>query len=230
MLIRLPALITQGEILSMNEQVHYYKLRAKEYEAIYQKPERQSDLIEIKEYLSQQFRGQDVLEIACGTGYWTQILAASAEKILATDINSTVLDIAMAKNYAPAKVRFHVQDLFSLLEPKQLHEGLFGGFIFSHISRAQWQQFFTLCLSQIQKGSTMIFLDNRYVEGSSTPICRTDEDGNTYQIRRLRSGDVFEIMKNFPTEKDVKRCLAQKVEHWEWKTWKHYWLLQCRKR
>ncbi|NET31701.1 MAG: methyltransferase domain-containing protein [Cyanothece sp. SIO1E1] len=214
----------------MNEQIRYYKLRAKEYEAIYQKPERQHDLSRIREYLSQQFKDQEILEIACGTGYWTQILATSAHKILATDINSEVLDIAKHKSYTPAKVKFQVQDLFRLREPKYLHGGLFGGFILSHISRSQWQQFFTLCLSQIQKGSTMIFLDNRYVAGSSTPISKTDQDHNTYQIRRLRSGEVFEIMKNFPTESDIKQCLAQSIEDWEWKTWKHYWLLQCKKR
>jgi hypothetical protein len=45
-----------------------------------------------------------------------------------------------------------------------------------------------------------VLLDNLYVPGSSTPISRTDETGDTYQLRALASGETFEVLKNFPTE------------------------------
>ena len=44
-----------------------------------------------------------------------------------------------------------------------------------------------------------MFLDNNYVEGSSTPIARRDSDGNTFQKRTLEDGAEFEVLKNFPT-------------------------------
>ena len=42
-------------------------------------------------------------------------------------------------------------------------------------------------------------LDNQYVLGSSTPISRTDAEGNTYQTRPLKDGSSHEVLKNFPT-------------------------------
>jgi len=43
-------------------------------------------------------------------------------------------------------------------------------------------------------------MDNRYVDGSSTPISERDADGNTYQRRRLADGSDNRVLKNFPTE------------------------------
>ena len=38
-------------------------------------------------------------------------------------------------------------------------------------------------------------IDNRYVEGSSTPIIRRDRFGNTYQERVLRDGTRHEVLR-----------------------------------
>lgn len=53
----------------------------------------------------------------------------------------------------------------------------------------------------------MVFCDNRYVEGSSTPIAREDVAGNTYQLRCLANGGEHEILKNFPSAADLDRVL-----------------------
>jgi hypothetical protein len=53
----------------------YYERRAAEYDAIYDKPERQDDLEELKVRLRELFAGRTVLEIAAGTGCWTQHIA-----------------------------------------------------------------------------------------------------------------------------------------------------------
>ncbi|MBU4486623.1 MAG: hypothetical protein KKD38_06805 [Candidatus Delongbacteria bacterium] len=50
----------------------YYAERAKEHDKVYLKPERQEDIKKIHEYLKDAFAGMNVLEVACGTRYWTQ--------------------------------------------------------------------------------------------------------------------------------------------------------------
>ena len=80
-----------GKLRNMSEKadlVEYYARRANEYERIYQKPERQTDLASLRKLFRQALAKHDVLEIACGTGYWTQIIAETAKSITATDINS----------------------------------------------------------------------------------------------------------------------------------------------
>ena len=79
--------------------VGYYAKRANEYERIYQKPERQSDLAALNRLLTEIISGHEVLEIACGTGYWTQVISRAATSVTATDINEEVLQIARTKNY-----------------------------------------------------------------------------------------------------------------------------------
>jgi SAM-dependent methyltransferase len=55
--------------MERNTMIDYYEQRAAEYERIYGKPERQVDLRILKEFLSSAFSREDVLEVACGTGY-----------------------------------------------------------------------------------------------------------------------------------------------------------------
>jgi len=58
-----------------------------------------------------------------------------------------------------------------------------------------------------------VFFDNRYVEGSSTPISRRDAQGNTYQARKLDNGSAHEVLKNFPTERElIERASAHGLD------------------
>src|SRR5262245_51295140 len=75
----------------------YYAQRALEYERIYHKPERQADLQELHNLVERTFAGAAVLEVACGTGYWTEVLARSAASVTAVDINEEVLAVARSK-------------------------------------------------------------------------------------------------------------------------------------
>ena len=65
-------------------QEEYYKQRAGEYEKIYQKPERQNEILQCTKILQQIFRDKDVREIACGTGFWTERIAQTANSIFST--------------------------------------------------------------------------------------------------------------------------------------------------
>ncbi len=94
--------------------VLYYRERAREYERIYSKPKRQTDLLLAVQILENAFADKDVFEIACGTGYWTEKISVTAKKVLATDINKTVIEIAKSKKYSPAKVYFQTTDIFNL--------------------------------------------------------------------------------------------------------------------
>ena len=49
-----------------------------------------------------------------------------------------------------------------------------------------------------------MLLDNLFVAGSSTPISERDDDGNTYQTRKLRDGTTHRVLKNFPTESELR--------------------------
>ena len=61
----------------------------------------------------------------------------------------------------------------------------------------------------LQPGLQIVLFDNRFVEGSSTPISRCTETGDTYQDRQLSDGTSFEVLKNFPSAESLSSLLNQ---------------------
>lgn len=201
----------------------YYAQRAAEYEAIYAKPERQADLQTATAMLQDIFRGKTVLEIACGTGYWTHKIAETATNILATDINESVLEIARLKTYPFDNVHFSQADLYNI-QAKPLSESLFGGFIWSHIKLEELPHFMDATHALVQPGGLIVFMDNRYVEGSSTPISEHDLQGNTYQQRVLKDGTAFSVLKNFPDQSALEKTLTGKAQNIQFIQLQYFWI------
>lgn len=205
--------------------IDYYAKRANEYERIYQKPERQNDLEILRNLLRKTLAGNHVLEIACGTGYWTQVAPQTAKTITATDINEEVLQIARSKTYE-CKVNFQMADAFNLNPSPQndFTVGLAAAW-WSHLQRSQIRNFLLHFHRLFPPGSLLVFMDNRFVPGSNTPISRTDDDGNTYQTRKLENGNEYEILKNFPDEKEIRAILGNSAREICWTELTYYWFL-----
>jgi demethylmenaquinone methyltransferase/2-methoxy-6-polyprenyl-1,4-benzoquinol methylase len=70
-----------------------------------------------------------------------------------------------------------------------------------------------------------VFLDNAYVEGSSTPLSRADADGNTYQTRKLDDGSINEVLKNFPTESELRAAVEGLAADVRVDFLRYYWTL-----
>jgi demethylmenaquinone methyltransferase/2-methoxy-6-polyprenyl-1,4-benzoquinol methylase len=198
----------------------YYARRAHEYERIYAKPERQEDLRKLRAFVEETFAGKHVLEVACGTGYWTEVLARSVASVTAVDVNEEVLAIARAKGLGA--VRFECADAYGLPRFSKVFDAGLLAFWWSHIPKARLPSFLTGLHRLFAPGATIVFIDNVYVEGSSTPIARTDADGNTYQIRKLDDGSTHEVLKNFPSEEELREGWSGEVKV-EWLT--YYWIL-----
>jgi demethylmenaquinone methyltransferase/2-methoxy-6-polyprenyl-1,4-benzoquinol methylase len=207
------------------KMVGYYAGRAAEYERIYHKPERQADLRELRDFVERTFAGLDVFELACGTGYWTEILSRSAGSVFATDINEEVLDIARAKLSENRNTIFGREDAYDLPALTQNFNGGLAVFWWSHIPKGKLREFLAGLHRLFLPTARIVFIDNRYVEGSSTPVSRADEDGNTYQIRRLDDGSTHEVLKNFPTEAALREAVYGLALEVEIEFLQYYWIL-----
>jgi SAM-dependent methyltransferase len=206
--------------------IRYYAGRAAEYERIYQKPERQDDLRWLREFVERTFAGSHVFELACGTGYWTEILARSAASVTATDINEEVLAIARAKPIDTRKTIFRREDAYDLPNFPRKFTGGLAVFWWSHVPKAKLRDFLRSFHRVFSPDARVVFIDNCYVEGSSTPISRTDEHGDTFQLRRLDDGSTHDVLKNFPAESELRAAvdgLASKVRI---EFLRYYWILQ----
>ncbi|MDH3671375.1 MAG: class I SAM-dependent methyltransferase [Gammaproteobacteria bacterium] len=218
----------QDEINPETRLVDYYARRAPEYERIYHRPERQEDLRKLEQLVAQAFRNLDVLEIACGTGYWTQFIAKQARSILATDCNREVIDIARHKDYTPCTVSFVESDAYSLTNIEVSRLAGFSGFWWSHIAKAKLHKFINALHSKLDDRALVLLIDNRYVEGNSLPISRHDGEGNTYQMRRLADGSEYEVRKNFPTKTELTERLTPYAHDLKIEFLTYYWLARYR--
>lgn len=203
----------------------YYAARASEYERIYDRPERQDDLRRLRAFVGGALAGADVFEVACGTGYWTEIVSRSAALVVATDINEEVLAIARSKPVDTRKITFRREDAYALpITPRKFSGGL-AGFWWSHVPRARLGDFLRGFHAILSPGARVIFLDNVYVEGSSTPLSRTDEHGDTYQLRTLADGSTHEVLKNFPAESELRASVEGLAADVQVKFLRYYWVL-----
>jgi SAM-dependent methyltransferase len=204
----------------------YYARRAATYERVYFKPERQADLRAMEAWLGAPFAGREVLEIACGTGWWTPHGARAAASWLATDLNPQTMDLARSKTL-PECVRFAQMDAYTLdgLDTSMRFDGAFAGCWWSHVPLTRLAPWLERLHSRLDSGTRVVFLDNAFVQDSSTPLSRRDADDNTYQLRTLDDGSVHEVLKNFPTRDQALARLGPRARDAEWITHEHYWVL-----
>jgi demethylmenaquinone methyltransferase/2-methoxy-6-polyprenyl-1,4-benzoquinol methylase len=204
----------------------YYAQRAKEYDKVYLKPERQNDIQKLKEIITSLFLNKKVLEIACGTGYWTEVISKSATSILATDYNKEVIDIAKTGDYNNCNVTFLESDAYSLSNITGIYTAGFYGFWWSHIPKNRIDEFIKTFHSKLENNALVVIIDNKYIEGSSTSISRKDKEGNTYQLRKLEDGTEHEILKNFPSENSLRENIESYSYDIGFTELDYYWVLK----
>jgi SAM-dependent methyltransferase len=187
----------------------YYGARAAEYEKVYEKPERQRDLARLHTVIPAYFENRRVLEVACGTGYWTRRIAPFGSSMVACDLTTETLAVAQANQPARPNVSFIVADAYDLAAVPGAFDSAFGGFWWSHVRHADLSRFLDGLHQRLEPASLVVFVDNRYVEGSNWPITHTDAEGNTYQRRRLEDGTEHDVLKNFPTDAQLRNVIVR---------------------
>ena len=204
--------------------VDYYGACAPLFDGVYRKPERQADLRRIETWVGAMFAGQRVLEVACGTGYWTQFIAASAAGVTGIDAAPEMLAQARARMPAP-NARFCDGDAYALAPDLGAFDAAFAGFFLSHVPKAKLRPFVAQLNARLLPGARVLFIDNRYVVGSSSPIDGIDAGGDTYQERRLADGTAHRVLKNFLTENELRACVDGIGRDVEYREFQYYWAL-----
>ena len=206
----------------------YYADRAKEYDRVYHLPDRQADLRALEQWLPQQFVGARLLEIACGTGYWTDFLAPVVDSLVGVDASAETLAVAQAKVKSP-NVRFVVGDAYDIPFAPGTFDAAFAGFWFSHVPRQRQQEFLEGLNLALEPGSRLVLLDNFFAEVKSSPIVETDSYGNTFQARKLENGAVHRVLKNFPDETALRGLVEGLGHDVAYRRFGYYWILEYRR-
>ena len=204
----------------------YYSRRAKDYEKIYyhyDDPERQSELKLIGDEMISCFTNKSVLEVACGTGYWTDVISKYIKRITAFDFSPEVLEIAKSKNL---NAELLIDDAYEMKNIKGQFEGGCANFWFSHIPKDKIDTFLNCFHQKLLPGSTIYIADNNYIEGAGGVFVHTPGDMNTYKIRTISDGSEYEILKNYYTEDELREIFKTHSHDIEFRSGKFYWRIK----
>jgi ubiquinone/menaquinone biosynthesis C-methylase UbiE len=202
----------------LESQKAYYDARAPEYNDWWERKGRydrgaeataawRADIDALDSWLDEFQPSGSVLELACGTGNWTEKLLKHSGDLTAVDASPEMLAQCRARVGAD-KVRFLQSDIFDY-EPDRQFDVVFFGFWLSHVPTDRFEEFWNRVRAALKPDGRFFFVDSQY-EASSTAAdhiltARTD----TRQTRKLNDGSEYQIYKIFYEPTQLREQLDQ---------------------
>ncbi len=188
----------------IQDQINYYRARAGEYDEWFYRRGRFdhgedfnrkwfAQVADVARALDAFAPTGQVLELACGTGLWTQRLLDHADSLTAVDAAPEVLEINRQR-IADDRVRYLQADLFSW-EPVERYDVVYFSFWLSHVPPEYFASFWSLVRQCLAPGGRVFFVDSLY---EPTTTARNHEllgRNSTVQDRKLNDGRTYRIVK-----------------------------------
>jgi SAM-dependent methyltransferase len=203
------------------EQIVYYRARAREYDEALRRLNRYlslggrvdgpspadegaKDTARVLEALGRIRPLGDVLELACGTGWWTQWLAQQAPSVTAVDAAPEMLALNRLRVGAD-NVSYVEADLFAW-RPNRRYDLVFFAFWLSHVPRGHFQAFWKLVRDALAPGGRFFFVDELDSDAAQAFETRLGDD---VVIRTLEDGSKFRAVKIYHTPADLQQRLGK---------------------
>ena len=193
------------------EQIAYYRSRAGEYDEWFLRQGRYdhgpelnarwfAEVEQVARALADFAPAGDVLELASGTGLWTQRLAATARTLTAVDsspethaLNQQRLAVS---GVALDSAHFLVADLFTW-QPDRQYDTIFFSFWLSHVPPERLEAFWATVRAALASGGRVFFVDALYDETSTAKDHQLEGPDAHAVTRRLNDGREYRIVKVF---------------------------------
>jgi 2-polyprenyl-3-methyl-5-hydroxy-6-metoxy-1,4-benzoquinol methylase len=187
------------------DQIAYYRARAGEYDESLRKLERyislggnvagdgsgdEAELTILLDALERLTPFDRVLELACGTGWWTQWLARHAQHVTAVDAADEMLALNRER-VNRGNVRYVLADIFSW-KPDGRFDLVFFAFWLSHVPQDRFAAFWQLVRDTLTPDGRVFFIDELDTERSRALETRLDKEA---VLRRLDDGRQFRAVK-----------------------------------
>lgn len=203
---------------TLHEQLEYYRVRAAEYDEWWLRKGRYdrgavlnaqwfADAKKVESALKVFKPAGRILELACGTGIWTEQLLPFASQLTALDGSPEMLAINASRLCSPG-VRYVEADLFQW-QPTEKFDVVFFGFWLSHVPPERFADFWRLVRSCLTPAGRVFFVDSRYEHTSTALDHRLPEQTATVLRRRVNDGREFQIYKIFYEPVDLTERLRK---------------------
>ncbi|MEM7029463.1 MAG: class I SAM-dependent methyltransferase [Chloroflexota bacterium] len=190
----------------LEEQIAYYQARASEYDEWFLRQGRYdhgaehtaqwfAQVGQIQQALAEFQPVGQVLEFACGTGWWTEQLSRYADQITAVDASSEVIALNQARLQSSGTV-YHQSDIFAW-QPNQAYDLVFFSFWLSHVPPEQFEPFWHLVARSLKPDGRVFFIDSQFEPSATAKDHHLRSAKDTTTKRKLNDGREFQIVKIF---------------------------------
>ena len=198
------------------EQIAYYRSRAPEYDEWFLRRGRYDrgpganahwfeEVEQVRGALAAAAPFGRALELACGTGLWTERLLPQAEELTAVDTSPEM--IAENRARVGAGVRYLKANVFTW-RPDRLYDFVFFGFWLSHVPPARFEAFWSMVEAALAPGGRVFFVDSLHHRDSAARDHTLGAETDVRTLRRLNDGREFEIVKLFYRPEDLGARLS----------------------
>ena len=197
--------MTDSIAANLAEQLEYYRARAAEYDEWWFRQGRYdrgpelnahwfTDVVELEKALDDFGPHGRVLELAGGTGIWSEKLLRYTEELTIVDASAEVLAMNEAR-LRSKRVRYVQADLFKWV-PSDRFDVVFFSFWLSHVPESEFVSFWGRVRTSLAVGGRAFFIDSRR-ESTSTASDHDLSDRDSLTLRRLNDGRTFNVYKIF---------------------------------
>ncbi|MEE3717666.1 class I SAM-dependent methyltransferase [Tumidithrix elongata RA019] len=188
----------------IRDQIEYYRSRSSEYDEWFYRIGRYdrgqelndrwfAEVAIVQKALREIGQVNQVLELASGTGIWTEQLLQIGAKIEAIDASAETIAINQNKLNSD-KVAYRHQDIFAW-EPEREYDLVFFSFWLSHVPPDLLQSFLKKVYLATRKGGQIFAIDSRNDPTSRAKDHSPNRQDGIYQARKLNDGREFKIAK-----------------------------------
>lgn len=189
----------------LQEQVQYYRDRAPEYDEWFFRQGRYdrgenhrqqwfSEVSAVEIALRAATPSGNILELACGTGLWTQHLTPFATHLTAVDASPEAIAINQQR-VGSTSVEYIVVDIFNWTPDRQF-DSIFFGFWLSHVPKEQFVSFWQMVKRALKPNGRVFFVDSLFTQKSTAQNHATLHQQG-YSERKLNDGRTYRIVKIF---------------------------------
>jgi demethylmenaquinone methyltransferase/2-methoxy-6-polyprenyl-1,4-benzoquinol methylase len=151
--------------------------------------------------------GGDVLELAPGSGTWTERLLRTASSVTAVDASPEMLALNRAR-LRDDRVSYVLADLFEW-RPPRWYDGALFGFWLSHVPLERLPGFLATVAAALKPDGKLFFVDSRREDTGTAADHTLPEQGSQTMVRRLNDGREYSIVKNFHNPEELAARLAR---------------------
>jgi len=193
----------------LDQQIDYYRARAGEYDEWWFRTGRydrgpewnarwRADVGEVEgavERWLEARRPQNALELACGTGLFTRLLAPKVGRLTAIDASPEVLAINRGR-VTGGNVEYVQADLFAW-QPRERYDAVFFSFWLSHVPDERFAPFWKIVGTALAPSGAAYLVDSAFDPTSTAKDHPLPERDAGIVTRRLNDGREFRIVKLF---------------------------------